>query len=291
MASRPLLSLASGRLLPSLFCRQRVQFSSTIDPFEVLLPGQHKPVEEKREKFSRPKKAKPDLIIPDPPEASQFKTPWRIVGSAILQRWPVVTKPLEKWEEDWLDLKVRRVVASQKDETFLKDIQLSEEEKYIAEQRELARYQNDQVPLPRVTKDDLSNNRKSLHRKLWNSLYLIVKKPREQHAWQFPQGGVEKKETIRQTAERELREECGELEYYGIANHPIGHFQYALPPEYQKKHDCYGTKVFFMRCLYMSGEVKIDGKEIVDYAWVTKEEMKEYFDTDLYNRVKLMIHD
>eukprot|EP00455_Lapot_gusevi_P027747 TRINITY_DN2946_c0_g1_i1.p1 TRINITY_DN2946_c0_g1~~TRINITY_DN2946_c0_g1_i1.p1 ORF type:complete len:230 (+),score=13.02 TRINITY_DN2946_c0_g1_i1:63-692(+) len=209
MASRPLLSLASGRLLPSLFCRQRVQFSSTIDPFEVLLPGQHKPVEEKREKFSRPKKAKPDLIIPD----------------------------------------------------------------------------------PRVTKDDLSNNRKSLHRKLWNSLYLIVKKPREQHAWQFPQGGVEKKETIRQTAERELREECGELEYYGIANHPIGHFQYALPPEYQKKHDCYGTKVFFMRCLYMSGEVKIDGKEIVDYAWVTKEEMKEYFDTDLYNRVKLMIHD
>lgn len=42
----------------------------------------------------------------------------------------------------------------------------------------------------RITEADRQKDMKSLERALARTLYLIVKKPREQHAWQFPQGGV-----------------------------------------------------------------------------------------------------
>lgn len=42
----------------------------------------------------------------------------------------------------------------------------------------------------RTTEADRKNDVRSLERALARTLYLIVKKPREQHAWQFPQGGV-----------------------------------------------------------------------------------------------------
>jgi hypothetical protein len=36
------------------------------------------------------------------------------------------------------------------------------------------------------------------HRKLWDSLYLIVKRNRTEHAWQFPQGGFKRAESVRE---------------------------------------------------------------------------------------------
>jgi large subunit ribosomal protein L46 len=48
----------------------------------------------------------------------------------------------------------------------------------------------------RITQADLNNDMKSLNRALQRTLYLIVKKPRYEHAWQFPQGGVNQKETL-----------------------------------------------------------------------------------------------
>lgn len=42
----------------------------------------------------------------------------------------------------------------------------------------------------RITDADRKNDVRSLERALARTLYLIVKKPRDQHAWQFPQGGV-----------------------------------------------------------------------------------------------------
>lgn len=51
-------------------------------------------------------------------------------------------------------------------------------------------------PASRLTEADLSGDMKSLDRKLDRVLYLLVKKPRQEHAWQMPQGGVENDESI-----------------------------------------------------------------------------------------------
>lgn len=55
-------------------------------------------------------------------------------------------------------------------------------------------------PAPRETLADLSDDKKSLHRKLDRVLYLLVKKARQEHAWQMPQGGLEKEESLAQVS-------------------------------------------------------------------------------------------
>lgn len=53
-------------------------------------------------------------------------------------------------------------------------------------------------PAARETEADRTNDRKSLDRKLDQSLYLIVKRNRADNAWQFPQGKIMENETFRQ---------------------------------------------------------------------------------------------
>lgn len=51
-------------------------------------------------------------------------------------------------------------------------------------------------PGPRETEADRRGDRRSLQRRLDQVLYLLVKKPRKEHAWQMPQGGVEEGESL-----------------------------------------------------------------------------------------------
>jgi 8-oxo-dGTP pyrophosphatase MutT (NUDIX family) len=83
------------------------------------------------------------------------------------------------------------------------------------------------------------------------TIYLLVKKPRQDHAWQFPQGGVKvkKNETIPQAALRELAEECGsQLQVKLIDNeNAVCVYQYPFPFEFikqkKKKKRYAGAKV------------------------------------------------
>ena len=51
-------------------------------------------------------------------------------------------------------------------------------------------------PGPRETEADRRGDRRSLQRRLDQVLYLLVKKPRREHTWQMPQGGVEEGESL-----------------------------------------------------------------------------------------------
>ncbi|CAG8823644.1 6883_t:CDS:2, partial [Cetraspora pellucida] len=143
----------------------------------------------------------------------------------------------------------------------------------------------------RITSADLKNDVKSLDRALQRTLYLIVKKPRETHSWQFPQGGVEKTETLVQAASRELEEECGNcMDVWFVGRRPIGYYKYDYPKYLVKDNIEYkGAKVFFMAAHIFAGQVKVDNKEIIDFAWVTKQEMKNYVHTEYYEAVKDML--
>lgn len=233
--------------------------------------------------------------VAEPPEAAKFGTyPWRVAASLIVQRSPVVAKPLEQVEVDWVEMKARRFADQEKKPTFIKQQAIDEIAKKASKVIPLMQSHEeiDQLPVPLLTKDDAAKNVKSVHRKLWSTLYLIVKKPREQHAWQFPQGGLADKETLRDAAEREFEEECGkEVDFYTICNHPCAVYQYKLDEAEQKKHNKYGTRVFYIPALYLGGDVKVDGKEVVDYAWVTIDEMKDYFSPELYAKAQEFLGD
>ena len=51
-------------------------------------------------------------------------------------------------------------------------------------------------PAPRETVADQTGDMHSLARKLDRVVYLLVKKSREEHAWQMPQGGLEPDESL-----------------------------------------------------------------------------------------------
>lgn len=52
----------------------------------------------------------------------------------------------------------------------------------------------------RETEADRTGNYRSLYRKLDSILYLLVKKPRELHTWQMPQGGLDQGESLIQVS-------------------------------------------------------------------------------------------
>lgn len=96
-----------------------------------------------------------------------------------------------------------------------------------------------------------SNDLRSVHREPEQRVYLLVKKPRKDHSWQFPQGGLKKKgnETIQQGALRELFEECGDNLVVDLIDktEPYCIYEYPFPPEFikakKKKKQYAGAKV------------------------------------------------
>ncbi|KAG9068952.1 54S ribosomal protein L17 mitochondrial [Linnemannia hyalina] len=147
----------------------------------------------------------------------------------------------------------------------------------------------------RITDADRKNDVRSLERALARTLYLIVKKPRDQHAWQFPQGGVRVCENLQEATGRELSEECGSnMDLWFVGRVPVGHYQYNFSKDFVAKSSntaVKGAKVFFMKAHIFAGQVQVDNKEVVDFAWVTKQEMKDYVTPEYYDAVKDMLSD
>ncbi|KAI8074572.1 NUDIX hydrolase domain-like protein [Gongronella butleri] len=129
----------------------------------------------------------------------------------------------------------------------------------------------------------------SLQRLPAHALYLLVKKPRRDHAWQFAQGGVDKGETVLQGALRELREECGsDLRANPIDKVPAAIYKYDFPKEFLAKRNFkyIGAEVQFIRADYVAGQCQPDGHEIVDFAWVCQKELERYVSPDYWEAIK-----
>lgn len=117
--------------------------------------------------------------------------------------------------------------------------------------------------------------------------YLIVKKPRKNHAWQFPQGGVEIGETLLETAERELREECGKTLQVKFVAEKVGEYAYFFPTDFKRhEEEIVGAKVSFFQAEFISGDIVLEEEELEDYKWVTKEELKDYFEGEYLEKIQ-----
>lgn len=122
---------------------------------------------------------------------------------------------------------------------------------------------------PRTTTDDKTKNITSTNRCLDDTLYLLVEqKLGSKSHLLLPQGPRLEGETMRQTAERVLREKCGEglsVQFYG--NAPCGFYKYKYPAA--ARGQSVGAKVFFFRASLTAGNV--DKSLSKNYEWLQKD--------------------
>lgn len=149
-------------------------------------------------------------------------------------------------------------------------------------------------PAPRITEADKANDRKSLNRALDRRLFLIVQGypigyPKEKLIWHFPERLHKNEETMRLCAESVLVPTAAkEDDVYYVGNAPCGHFIETQPDPKTKTPITY--KRFFFRSQLL-GSVRYRAWNYKDYAWVTKEELLEYFEVDLSAYMKKMLVD
>ncbi|XP_067646855.1 large ribosomal subunit protein mL46 isoform X2 [Eurosta solidaginis] len=134
----------------------------------------------------------------------------------------------------------------------------------------------------RSTADDAANKTTSTDRCLEDSLYLVIEEVLNKNTHRLlPQGPRLDGETMRQAAERVLREKCGtQLKVHFYGNAPCGFFKYKYPAG--MRENGIGAKVFFYRAALLDGAV--DQTVVKNYEWLTKpalEEKLEYID---YNK-------
>lgn len=122
---------------------------------------------------------------------------------------------------------------------------------------------------PRVTEADKKKDFRSLNRKLDESLVLLVKqKLGKDELLIVPQGKWTEGETMRQTAERVLRESTGgKLPVQFLGNAPCGFFKYKYPKAAQG--ETVGAKVFYFRATVK----KIQNLDLKTVEWRSKEEL------------------
>ncbi|KXJ20025.1 39S ribosomal protein L46, mitochondrial [Exaiptasia diaphana] len=132
-------------------------------------------------------------------------------------------------------------------------------------------------PANRETEADRNNDLKSINRKLEQTLILLLKNKKS--SWEMPLAAIQDKETLRQTAERMIKQACGtDINVKFISNAPAGVLKTA------SKNTRHLNRVFFYKACYVGGSIHLS-EEYEDYVWVTRDEIKDFLKPDYCNTV------
>ncbi|KAM8710320.1 hypothetical protein ACLKA7_017019 [Drosophila subpalustris] len=224
--------------------------------------------------------------------AAGAKEKWDLYAGVLVERLPVVSKtlsPLERQFQDMLShIEYENSLKSDhelKHERDLVQMELIKQGKVQVDLDESAAKQTAQdlkdayieelkkfEVAPRTTADDAANKTTSTDRCLEDTLYLLVQQKlgQQQHLI-LPQGRRQEGESMRQTAERVLREQCGnDLQVLFYGNAPVGFHKYKYPSS--QRAESVGAKVFFFRASLRAGNVQgAKDTPAVQYEWLPKE--------------------
>lgn len=130
------------------------------------------------------------------------------------------------------------------------------------------------VSMSRVTEADRKNDTKSLDRRLDRTLYLLLKKSRSEHAWQFPQGPIGVGEFLHESTTRVLSSLAGaDMNTWTVGRVPIGHLSYQFK---QPDMGFEGNKVYFLKSRIFAGQCKLqESAGLEDFGWFTRDEVEE----------------
>lgn len=236
---------------------------------------------------------------------------WDIMAGICLQRKPVITKSLldieVKYQTILQEIELEKSLKSDHELRHDKDVQRMEKLKkgtfidfddidqtsqqtaqdYVDKNKE--EFSNFEFA-SRVTDADIEQNNKKLNRKLEENLVLVTKqKLGNNDVWIFPQGLWTNGETLRQTAERILRESFNNklnVRFYG--NAPCGFYKYKYPKEKREKSAVEGAKIFFFKATLLDGSIETNNSW-ADYEWATVQELNDRLIQPYMKNVKLFL--
>jgi large subunit ribosomal protein L46 len=148
----------------------------------------------------------------------------------------------------------------------------------------------------RETEADRQVDVKSVSRMLHKTLKLIGKyKLGEEEYWDLPWVVRKDGETLRETAERAVRERCGEgLETQILGNAPGSFYKYKYPKWYREKVEKQGAKVWiykgYLMNHYLSPPCIELGEDLVDFRWASSGELEQFLDKNTFKALSNMSH-
>lgn len=236
---------------------------------------------------------------------------WDIMAGICLQRKPVITKSLSdievKYQNILQEIEFEKSLKSDHELRHDKDCYRMEKLKSgaITDFEDIDQVSNQTAQdyldknkeelstfklASRITDADKKNDTKSLNRKLEENLVLIIKeKLGHDDFWILPQGLWINGETLRESAERILKESCGNnvnVKFYG--NAPCGFYKYKYPKEKREKCNVEGAKIFFFKATLLNGNIEKKSSWI-DYEWATIQELNNIFIEPYKKNVKLFL--
>lgn len=139
-------------------------------------------------------------------------------------------------------------------------------------------------PSSRLTEADKKNDVKSLNRKLEETLVLLMEqKLGEKNYYLLPQGKHVAGESLRQTAERVLKENAGDalqVTFYG--NAPVGFYKFKYPNA--SRQEAVGAKVFFFRCALKPESTNLTDTK-AKFQWLDQAELQKTLKEPYYHSV------
>ncbi|KJE93294.1 hypothetical protein CAOG_04101 [Capsaspora owczarzaki ATCC 30864] len=168
------------------------------------------------------------ITLPDLTEAQLGEDGQVIKVSLIVERYPVIVPTPHAIEIAMVEFDEKM----QSEKNGLSEYEWNQSDGLPDPPRET--YPPGFEPASRTTAADAANDTTSLKRKLDQHLYLIVRKDRKNHAWQFPQGNRLLNEYLIQSTHRVSRQAIGnnaEVQWWGFG--PCAAIQYKLPSSYK----------------------------------------------------------
>ena len=220
---------------------------------------------------------------------SQLKNEYAIMAVSLLQRNPIVMRPLSRIELEYAKYRQNLEIEKARG-TF----------NIAADIGKTVLASNGSVPVAEMellnklaTSNDVNEdgNPKDLGRKLDRKLYLCLKNGIS-GKWALPMSRFDQPDSaLHLEAQKNLSDLLApsqNLELYHLGSAPVA---FHLEKFQDRSAAPFGQKHFFFRSQLVGGRVKIDSEKYSDYGWFCREELGEKLPKDLFESIEAVISE
>jgi len=216
---------------------------------------------------------------------------WLLASAVCLERLPVVTPNLTPFQQkiktyyDQIDLE--NSLKSDHEVRHIADLEREAQRKASGDKLEAgvrtalddedawkAEIEAFTAPTSRSTSSD--DDLRSVGRFLHRPLHLLIHRAYEGDVlkWELPQALNSSGESMRDTAERALRDSVGKkLQIQFLGNAPWSFYKHYYSKSAQEKTGRTGEKVFIFKAFYQGGELALN--KCKDFKWLLREELNK----------------